>query len=368
MVGLNQNFRKVFVTTSASVYTASTGTTTDLTTGLIGIFDGSTYLGAGASPTYSGHKSIMIAQGTPDLSYAPKGAGLRNETDKSKVIRGTKILEWRGKASQAGQTDIVAIGYDGVDTNKTMDGKCDEIKHLYIKLTGKPIENLFPGGTLRHYEVQGPCCDTCGDSCADISADVWADGFIEQMAQDTFLGGIPISKFIKWTKLSSGSSRGIKLESAWVDRTTDACYFNIFPYNADPIYIQVSEYNPDWHGSRCETTYPVTQLQDATYPFGDGGYVMRLEQLAKTWDFRDYSDDMAVRLAEGQYLNTNPALSYDMYTLVFETEWNELGWSDIYRDRYQVDVFVPHGSGTAFQTAINAYVASIPVPLAAVSL
>ncbi|TXH08742.1 MAG: hypothetical protein E6R03_17670 [Hyphomicrobiaceae bacterium] len=367
MVGLNQNFRKVFVTTNNTIL-ASGSATSDLAVGQIGLFDCSTNLSLDATPTYTESKGFYIAQGTPDLSYMPKGAGIRNETDKSKCIMGKNLVGYWGKAAAAGQSDIVAIGYDGVDTDKTMSGKCDEIKHLYVKLTGKPIENLFPGGTIRHYEVQGACCDSCGDSCASITDSSWVDGFIAQIAADTFLGGIPITKFIKTTKLSSGSSYGIKFESAWVDRTTDACYFNIFPYNADPVYIQISEYNPDWHGSPCDNTYPVTSLQDAAYPFGDGQYIIRLEELAKMWDFRYYSEQLPERLAEGTVLNTDPTLTYDMWTLIFDTErWSELGWSEGLRDRYQVDVFMRAGQ-TGFQDRLNSYVATIPVPLPTVTV
>lgn len=367
MIGLNQNFRKVFVTTNTTILGAASATS-DLAVGQLGLFDCDTHVALGATFTYPTVKGFYIAQGTPDLSYMPKGAGIRNETDKSKCIQGKNLIGYWGKAAAAGASDIVAIGYDGVDADKTMTGSCDQVKHLYVKLTGKPIENLFPGGTIRHYEVQGPCCDNCGDACAEVDANIWADGFIDMLAQDTFLGGIPISKFIKWTKLTSGDSVGIKFESAWVDRTTDACYFNIFPYNADPIYIELSEYNPDWHGSRCEATYPVTKLQDAAYPFGDGQYIIRLEEFAKMWDFRYYSDLLPERLAEGTVLNTNPALTYDMWTLIFNTaDWNVLDDSQVYRDRYQVDVFMPTGT-TAFQSRLNSYVVTIPIALDTVTV
>lgn len=367
MVGLNQNFRKVFVTTNTTILGAASATS-DLAVGQLGLFNADTHVSLDATPTYTEAKGFYIAQGTPDLSYMPKGAGIRNETDKSKPIYGKNLIGYWGKAAASGQSDIVAVGYDGVDTDKTISGKCDEVKHLYIKLTGKPIENLFPGGTIRHYEAQGPCCDNCGDSCADVSGEIFTDEFLSQIAQDTFLGGIPITKFIKATKLSSGSSYGIKFESAWVDRTTDACYFNIFPYNADPIYIQVSEYNPDWHGDRCADTYPVTQLQDAAYPFGDGQYIIRLEELHKMWDFRYYSEQLPERLAEGTVLNTDPTLQYDMWTLLFNTpDWNVLGWSEHLQDRYQVDVFMPTGT-TAFQSRMNSYVVTIPIPLDTVTV
>jgi len=236
-------------------------------------------------------------------------------------------------------------------------------------LTGKPIEDLFPGGYLLHVEAQGPCCDTCGNSCADLDPTATRDELYNRIVEHTFLGGISILKYVAVTKVQTtvdgDAVVGIKFESAFVDRTTDTCYFNIFPYNADPIHIQVSEYNPDWHGNRCESTFPVTVLQTPTYPMGSGQWLMRYEAMAKNWDGYDYSEDMAVRLAERQFLNTDPTLTYDKYTLVFEIEYNVLGWSDVYHDRYDLEVFVPTGQ-TAFKNAINTYITSAGIDVATV--
>lgn len=365
MAGLNQNFKKVFVTNNNTLLAA--GTTTDLADGQMGIFDAETYA-ATAAPTWGTSKGIMIVEGTPDLSDLPAGAGIRNETDKSKVILGKKITGWRKKAYSAGQNQIMTIGWDGNADNKdtkNMSVKCDEIKHLYIRLTGKPIEDLFPRGYLLHVQAQGPCCTTCGDSCADIDPTDLRDQFYDAIVGHTFLGGIALTKYITVTKLDTTSTAGdpvvgLQFESAFVERADSTFYFDLFPYNNEPVIIEVSEWNPDWHGdpSRCISTYPVTETQALEYPFGEGGYVMRYEAKARNWDFREYSKDIAIRQAEGQTLNTIPTNNYDKYTLTFEYSYKVLGWSDTYVDVYDVEVFVATGQ-TAFATAINAYITSV---------
>lgn len=365
MVGLNQKFKKVFVTTNNTLL--ASGTTTALATGQLGIFNADTYV-ADATPTWAEEKAIIIAQGTPDLSAMPKGAGIRNETDKTKIIIGKKITGWRKKAYAAGQNQIITIGWDGVNGNKdtkNMTVKCDEIKHLYIKLTGKPIEDLFPGGYLLHVEANGPCCTTCGDSCADIDPTDLRDEFYDRIVEHTFLGGMAITKYITVTKLTTTNTAGdptvgLQFTSAFVDRTSDTCYFNIFPYNAEPVFIELSEWDPNWHGApeRCISTFPVTTTQEVAYPFGKGEWLMRYEAQARGWDMRDYSDDIVIRRAEGQYLNTDPAVNYDKYTLSFEFKYKVLGWSDEYTDRYDIEVFVQTGQ-TAFKNAINTYIASV---------
>lgn len=356
MVGLNQNFKKVFVTTNDTLLVS--GTTTALSQCQLGIFNADTYA-ATTTPSWSTSKALLIAQGTPDLSAMPKGAGIKNETEKSKVIIGKRIVDWTRKDYSAGRQQIMTIGYDGTDTDKTISGKCDEVKHLYVKLTGKPIENLIPGGLIVHVEAQGPCCATCGDSCADVSGEIFTDEFIARLNEYTMLGGIPLSKFVLIEKIESGTSFGIKFTGAFVEPNSDLCYFDQFPYNADPIHIQLSEYNPDWHGSRCESTYPVTEVQTVLYPFGAGQYVMRYEAMAHGWDGKDYNKfDIFLRKAEGQYLCTDPALNYDKYTLSYEVSYHVLGWSDVYTDRYDLEVFVETGQ-TAYKTAINSYVTSV---------
>lgn len=376
MAGLNQDFKKVFVTTNNTLLVS--GTTNVLAQCQLGIFDGTTYA-ATTAPTWSANPTLLIAQGTPDMNgnAFPKGAGLKNETDKAKVIVGKKIINWRKKASATGQQEIWTIGYDGTDTTKTISGSCDEIKHLYIKLTGKPIETLIPGGLVVHVEAQGPCCATCGDSCATVDPRIFANAFIDQLNQFNILGIhsdanateggstlaplYALNKYIQYTLLydSGSTATGIQFTGAFVEHTTDTCYFDRFPYNADPVHIQVSEYNPDWHGSPCASTYPVTQIQAATYPFGDGQWVIRYEAVQHGWDDRDYNKfDTFLRQAEGQYLCTDPTVSYDKYTLTYEIEYHVLGWSDIYRDRYDLEVFVQTGQ-TAFKNAINTYISGV---------
>lgn len=374
MVGLNQDFKKVFVTTNNTLLVS--GTTNALAQCQLGIFDAATYLATNA-PAWSTSKALLIAQGTPDLSFMPKGAGIRNETDKAKVIIGKRITDWSKKAAGAGQQQIVTIGYDGTDTTKSITGSCDEIKHIYLKLTGKPIEQLIPGGLIVHVEAQGPCCATCGDSCASVDGQIFADEFINQLNQFNILGiadnsktlgvsstlaaSYPLNKFVSYVKLHDAGTgaTGIQFTGAVVEHTTDTCYFDRFPYNADPIHIQVSEYNPDWHGSRCEASYPVTTIQDVLYPFGDGQWLIRYEAQAHGWDDRQYNKfDTFLRQAEGQYLCTDPTLTYDKYTLTYRVQYHVLGWSDVYEDIYELEVFVQAGQ-TAFKNAMNTYISGI---------
>jgi hypothetical protein len=618
---LNQSFRQVFVTNSPALL--AQGTTVDLAIDQIGIFDANTYE-ATVNPTYAKNKALVIAHGTPDLSYLPLMAGIANETEKSKLIKGKLITGWRGKKAHRGQSQIVTIGYDGADTTKTLFGKHNEHKTLYVKLTGSPISKLFsPQGITRMFTVDTGCLTDCEDSCAPLNCDKIADQLISEIKADKFIGKflratklqhcspapvtIPSSDYKKYcvsqcdggdgvslgivqaqyptlkvvsksrkdnistyevTQLASlpapaplsnagltmivdcptcptgytlvpeakvfevkvkcgevpaltsqistqlvnsevavdthivyvdinattqtvidsaesagcvlvnyiGTSRnickldtpsttawevcgtckkysqcyqitlqdsvcgtdhlaelqaaypnlvitldsnptqgcvhlykteiesqcvgdpcsieslvfqcpnafrgiswvkcpdasvgvtgncvcGIKLESAFVNRTTNECLYDYFPYDADGVHIQVSEFNPDYNGSPCEGTWPITVLQEMEYPSGYGWYVAKEEEKSLSYWLRERSVDPAVRQAEGYHLATQFNKYYDEYTLEFDFKYHVLGWSEKYEDSYHLVFYVLEGQGKQLENAINEYITSSNINL-----
>lgn len=179
----NQSFRRAYVS-NTPVLLAS-GTTVDLAVGQIGIFDGNTYA-ATTAPTYATNKAITIWQGMPDVSHLPLMAGIPQTNQSSKLIKGKLLKKIRRKSAQRGQNQVVAIGFDGIDTTKTLSAKCGEVRTVYIKATGNPIDKLYSDqGFMRQYRLDTGCCDECGgDSCADVSAEALADLLVEKINTD----------------------------------------------------------------------------------------------------------------------------------------------------------------------------------------
>lgn len=172
-------------------------TLADLAVGQLGIFDAKTNLSV-VAPTYASNKAIYIAQGTPDRSGFPEGAGVPNLYRKTHVIEGKKFLGLRGKKASRGQGEIVTLGYDGVDTTKTLTAKPGETFYYWIRLTGEPIFNLNPDrakGVIIQGAVQMPCADECSDNCGTVDCNVIADKIIEDyngvfdQEQQKFIGG-----------------------------------------------------------------------------------------------------------------------------------------------------------------------------------
>jgi hypothetical protein len=172
-------------------------TLADLATGQIGIFDAKTNKSVTA-PTYATNKVIYFAQGTPDKSGFPAGAGVPNIYRKSQPVDGKKLLALRGKKASRGQGEIVTLGYDGVDATKTLTAKPGETFYYYIRLTGDPIFNLNPDrakGVIILGAVQMPCADDCSDNCSTVDCNTIADKILEDYnghfdaGQQMFVGG-----------------------------------------------------------------------------------------------------------------------------------------------------------------------------------
>lgn len=196
-----QSFQVTLVTNNPTLLPS--GTTANLAVEQVGIFDAATNQ-AVTLPTYSTNRVIYVAQGTPDFSNFPAGAGKLNESLKSKPIKGSAITGWRGKKAKLGQTSQVAVGYDGIDLTKTLTAKPGEVKNFFIKLTGAPIEKLVhgAGGWVSTIQVSMPCADECAAECTAVDCDVIVERFKKEFDKQKLPGGILLNKFVKLTELS----------------------------------------------------------------------------------------------------------------------------------------------------------------------
>lgn len=202
----HQSYRDVLVTNNPALL--QSGFTDALAVGQLGIFlyDPKKDQVALFPPNFSQHKAIQIVQGTPELPGNLLGA-VANASDRSKPIKGKKILDWTGRAAERGQNQKVALGFDGVDITKNLTALCEQSKSVFVKLSGGPIDEIFHTegkGYVRQYNIFSGCCDDCGDDCAQVSAETMADDLINQIQNDPILslGTRTGNKLIRVSKLS----------------------------------------------------------------------------------------------------------------------------------------------------------------------
>jgi hypothetical protein len=182
----------------------STGSTLDqLAVGQIGIFDAKTNL-AVTAPTYAANKAIYIAQGTPDRSNFPEGAGVPNILRKTHTIQGKRLISLRGKKGNLGYGELVTLGFDGVDVSKTLTAKPGETFYYWVRLTGDPIFNLNPDrskGVIIQGAVQMPCADECSDNCGTVDCNTIADLVVADYNTKLLPGGQKANKYVQISKI-----------------------------------------------------------------------------------------------------------------------------------------------------------------------
>lgn len=183
-----------------STLLASGLTLADLGVGQLGIFDAKTNLSVTA-PTYQANKAIYIAQGTPDRSNFPEGAGVPNIYRKTHTIQGKKLISLRAKKANRGQGEIVTLGNTGIpgDT-KTLTAKPGETFYYWVRLTGDPIFNLNPDrskGVIIQGAVQMPCADECADNCGTVDCKTITDLIVADWKTKQLPGNpAPIEKYL----------------------------------------------------------------------------------------------------------------------------------------------------------------------------
>lgn len=156
---------------------------------------------------------------------------------------------------------------------------------------------------------------------------------------------------------------GVQIESAFFNKLTNECTFDAFPYENDVVHVQISNYNPDYNETPClATDWAVKQIRQVQYPQGDGAYVQRKEKESKSYDLRERAYEPSIREIQGYSLQAQNGVFYDEYTLEFETKYfTSGGWSEQYTDSWHLHVYFPEGTGAAFESAINGYLASAAI-------
>lgn len=364
---LNQSFRHVFVPKIGTSLLADGATVETLVEGQLGILDGNSYVSE-TTPTYATNKAIQFVLGTPDTSALPLMAGIPHTNEYSKLIKGKLLRKLRVKTATTAQTEKIAIGYDGTDTTKSLRAKVGDVREVFVKATGNPIDKLYSNtGFQRQYWLEVPCSTgDCGtDACADADPEVLADLLVAKINGDAKWNN-GSGQLIKATKVTgvdadSKTVAGVIIESAFVNKITNDCTYDYFPYEADGIHLEISEMNHDYNGDPCEARFPVTLVQELKYATGVGAAVREQEKKSLAYFLKERSVDPAVREAEMFTLNTDVTKKYDQITLEFDFKYKVLGWSQEYTDSYHMVIFVETGSTlrTALVTALTGYATSI---------
>ncbi len=191
------SYRKVLI---GSGVIRTVGTTADLKAGEIGLFDAKSYKALAAGATYSTNREVLLAQGsfhTKDVLAL--GHGGYKESVKTRDIEGHFVSSFRVAHPKRPKNHIVAIGYDGVSTTKTLTAEAGKEYFLRIDLKGEPVYKFMQHHLYKIYRAVAPCIDPCTDECTNpIDPNIIADDFVNQINSDPFF-----NPFVKAEKIVS---------------------------------------------------------------------------------------------------------------------------------------------------------------------
>lgn len=182
----------------------TTGYTTDLAVGQVGVFDGKTFEATNGQNV----KSIILAQGVGADGLA--FAGFTNKTLKSLEIKQGQIKSFKVKYGKKPVPMVWTLGYDGADTTKNL--LVPQYKDTFdfaLTFTGQPIAQLLGGVNgdspellVEPFSATLPCPTGCETDCGTFhDPNVVADAIIKVYNERRTIGGQLISEYVKADKI-----------------------------------------------------------------------------------------------------------------------------------------------------------------------
>ena len=145
----------------------TSGSTSDLKPGELGLFDAHTFKALGQGATYTSNREVVLAQGSfHQKDVLALGHGGLKESIKAK-IDGHFISDFRVATPKRAKNHVVTVGYDGVDITKTMSLQKDETYKLRVTVKGSPVSRFINHDLYHDFIVTTECSDDCTDDCND---------------------------------------------------------------------------------------------------------------------------------------------------------------------------------------------------------
>jgi hypothetical protein len=381
----------------------TSGDTTDLTAGQIGLFNAKTYAAISAAP--GTNTPFIIAMGSYHTNdkVGPFHGGYQ-ESVKSKVINPKYVSRFIKVAAVTAQNQIIAVGWDvstdGDSNATTFDFVCGRTYSLRLDLKGSPALRFLNHQIYHTLDAYSGCCDdNCNSTCTGDPVDPvyvmlqWKD----QITQDPILSKFITSKVYyrnpgvspaigKTEALSeydvevagSGTAytpvtdentiatiqAGLEITVAYADTRFGECTFTVTDhYELEPIKVYASVVDdtnnpcaarPTGNSSTGEL---VTETQAPRQASGTGDklireYILSQRYLQEPFHDSNHVDRLRIREIEGStaFTAVTPTTLYDHILLLHNVPRlnNPSGTFD--NDQYLIDIAVPTGTTTTSLT------------------
>ena len=203
-------------------------------------------------------------------------------------------------------------------------------------------------------------CDTCDVQEYFFTPPAAYNGILWQEVDGTIYGTVAPEYKLVLPLYGTDCVCGVKFESAYVARQSYECFFDDVPYESDPLFIEISERNPDINDytQLCIAPWPVTLVQEVKYPAGNGRFVAEFERLSRAYSNDPWNGDPAERWMKVYSFMTELDQYYDEYVLNFQEVSLDGNFARTKSQNYEWHFFFPETTGGQFQTAINSYIQS----------
>lgn len=174
----------VFIGTGA---VATTGDTSQLVAGQIGLFDHKTY--QAVSGHVKANQDLLVAAGSwHSKDKLNKFWGGLTESDKSINFLGKDILTFERSKPRRAESEQWVIGWDGISDCNTLSFECGKTYTYKVRVWGEDVYGTFLRPLDRFVSITTDCCtiDDCDDSCtgAEVGSKRWAQKLAEAINND----------------------------------------------------------------------------------------------------------------------------------------------------------------------------------------
>jgi hypothetical protein len=261
MFNYKQTFNSDYLVCSGALLTDTSKTTADLKPFQLGFFNAKNYKALTGTPDAKDYPNIIIGFGSPNTEEVLGWTNVM-ESYKTTPINALKLISYRKSYPQRARNQKVAIGYDGVNTCKTMSILCGETKSISVQIEGNPATRFYGQKPLTgRYSYTAPCCGD-GEVSAQADAEKMVDYFVTQFNSDRY-----ISPFFRADKIVEYSA------SATPDTIAYESFTLVVNDVGDtPALARVLVAYPDAYSLKRtsregnNSTYTLIQLESVTNP------------------------------------------------------------------------------------------------------
>lgn len=294
--------------------------------------------------------------------FQGRNATLNIGSKPSDKIKASKVKKWyKVTGSATAANEIWQI------SNFT--AKCGEDVTLTLRAHSSYLDTISYNGLTRSVTVKAPCCECGEDPCTDVDNETLIDLLIAKISQVAAVqngtASLTLSTFFTFTKIGTGGSATLLVESKPLTVYAQPCDISANPYEFDRIWFRVWVSNGPattvdfevYDG--CDITATTTLLQRSSFPHLTSTEVAQMEI-----DYYSYQAPFKHLFTTSGY---NPYFEsyvvagtvYDQYVIQYDEYSQNDSWTANQKEDEKVIIMIPQGETSTIETMLVTYLGAI---------